>query len=209
MKVIIFAGGVIEDYSYIDLTEVRNSFVIAADGGYRHTEHLGITPDVFIGDNDSWGKNYPAGIDVIKCPVEKDYTDTNKCIDYAIDNGYYEIDIYGGLGGRLDHEYSNFCLLAYGLKKGAKIRLIDKNNEIWMENKPFTIKKNNKKYVSFFPYGGAVEEFSVKGLKYEADNIILDFCKAQASSNEFADGEVADISFKKGMLIVMRCNDIN
>lgn len=208
MKAIIFAGGVIEDYSYIDLTEFEKSLVIVADGGYRHTVNLGLTPNIFIGDNDSWNNDFPVGIDVIKCPTEKDYTDTNRCIDYAIEKGCCEIDIYGGLGGRLDHEYSNYCLLAYGLKRGVKIRLLDKNNEIWMEDKPFKIKKNDKKYVSFFPYGGVVEKFSIKGLKYETDNMSLDFCQAQASSNEFADDDVAEVSFKNGILIVMRCNDI-
>ena len=77
-----------------------------------------------------------------------------------------------------------------------------------MEDKPFKIKKNDKKYVSFFPYGGVEEKFSIKGLKYETDNMSLDFCQAQASSNEFADDDVAEVSFKNGILIVMRCNDI-
>lgn len=209
MKAVIFAGGPIEDYSYIDVDDIKNSFVIAADGGCKHTEKLGITPNVFVGDNDSWGRAYPDAENIIICPTEKDYTDTNKAIDYAVEKGCGLIDIYGGLGGRLDHEYSNYCMLAYGLSRGVKIRLIGKNNEVTMENKPFTLKRVKKKYVSFFPFGGVVEGFSVKGLKYEAENIRLEFCEAQASSNEFSDCDIAEVSFESGFLIVMLCDDVN
>ena len=61
--------------------------------------------------------------------------------------------------------------------------------------------------MSFFPYGGNVEGFTVKGLKYSAENIILDCGEAQASSNEFTDSEKAEILFNKGYVLVMRCKD--
>lgn len=207
MKAVIFCGGRIEDYSYIEQESLENALVICADGGYGHTEKLNITPDVIIGDNDSWNGEYPEEIKSIKCPSEKDYTDTERCIDYAIENGCREILIYGGLGGRLDHEFSNYCLLLYALKKGAKVVLLDKYNEIWMEDKPFTLKKDKKKYVSFFPYGGEVQDFSVKGLKYEGDNINLNTDSTLTVSNEFLNSS-AEISFSSGYVLVMLCNDI-
>ncbi len=204
MKAIIFCGGRIEDYSYINIE--KESFIICADSGFRHAEALKITPDVIIGDNDSWGKAYPDGIEVISCPAEKDYTDTERCIDYALEKGYTEVEIYGGLGGRLDHEFSNYCLLAYALKKGAKVKLIDKYNEIWMEDKPFKIEKGDKKYVSFFPYGSEVYGFSVKGLKYNVENMTLKLSSTLTVSNEFLNFQ-SDISFENGIVLVMLCND--
>ncbi len=205
MKAIIFCGGRIEDYSYIDIE--KDDFIICADGGFRHAEVMKITPDIIIGDNDSWGKGYPDGIEVISCPSKKDYTDTERCIDYAIEKGYTKIDIYGGLGGRLDHEYSNYCLLAYALEKGVKVKLINKHNEIWMEDKPLKIEKGDKKYVSFFPYGGEVKDFSVKGLKYEGENMTLMADSTLTVSNEFINSH-AEVSFKDGILLVMLCNDV-
>ncbi len=204
MKAIIFCGGRIEDYSYISIE--KDALVICADGGFRHAENLKITPDVIIGDNDSWGREYPKEIEVINCPAIKDYTDTEKCIDYAIEKGYTEIDVYGGLGGRLDHEFSNYCLLAYACEKGVKVKLINKHNEIWMENKPFKLEKGDKKYVSFFPYGGEVKGFSVKGLKYEGEDMTLKCNSTLTVSNEFSDHQ-ADVRFESGMVLVMLCND--
>lgn len=206
MRAVIFCGGEIEDYSYIDKSLLENSLIICADGGLRHTEAMKIVPDIIIGDNDSWQREYPEGIRVIKCPAEKDYTDTERCIDHAIEEGCGEILIYGGLGGRLDHEFSNYCLLAYALQKGARARLINKNNEIWVENKSFTIEKSEKKYVSFFPFGGEVHGFSVKGLKYEGENLTLGIGSTLTASNEFLNSS-GEISFDDGMIIVMLCDD--
>ena len=49
-----------------------DALVIAADGGLRHTEALGLTPDIILGDFDSLGY-VPEDSRVF--PVEKDDTD--------------------------------------------------------------------------------------------------------------------------------------
>lgn len=206
MKAIILCGGEIEDYSCFEDVCFGDRLVICADGGYIHAKRLGIVPDIIIGDNDSWKEEYPKDIKSVRCPDEKDYTDTERCVDYAVENGCDEIEIYGGLGGRLDHEFSNYCLLAKGLRDGVRIKLLDKHNEIWMEDKSFVLEKSKRRYVSFFPYGGPVEGFSIKGLKYELDNINLDIYSVITSSNEFLSSS-AEISFKSGIVIVMLCDD--
>lgn len=204
---VIFCGGPIASYDYLKAMDFQGKLIICADGGLKHLEVLGLSADVIIGDHDSWTGEYPESAEVIKLPTEKDFTDTNFCIDYLVERGYKNIEIIGGMGGRADHEFSHYCLLAYGLSKGARIRMTDGHNEIWMENKPFTLCRGDKKYVSFFPFGGAVEGFSVRGLKYPADNIRLECDKVQASSNEFLDCETAKIDFKSGTLLVMLCED--
>ena len=98
--------------------------------------------------------------------------------------------------------------MAYGLSRGVQIKITDKNNEIMMADKPFVLEKTDKKYVSFFAFGGNVEGFSVYGLKYEAVNMSLDCDMIYATSNEFIDAPFARIDFKKGRLIVMMCNDM-
>ena len=204
---VIFCGGPIASYDYLRAMDFQGKFIICADGGLKHLCELGISADVIVGDNDSWTGEYPKSAEVIKLPMEKDFTDTNFCVDYLIERGYKNIEIIGGMGGRADHEFSHYCLIDYALSKGARIRMTDEHNEIWMENKPFTLFRGNKKYVSFFPFGGTVEGLSVRGLKYSADNIRLECDKVQASSNEFSDCEAAEIDFKSGTLLVMLCDD--
>ncbi len=206
-KAAIFCNGIIEDYDYLRTKNFKGIFLICADGGLSHMEELGLVPDVIIGDNDSWREKYPECAKTIICPAEKDYTDTQRCVDYAVESGAKEIEIIGGLGGRRDHEFSHYCLLAYGLNRGVNIKITDRHNEIWIADKPFALNKSKKKYVSFFPFGGCVEGFSVSGLKYSADGMRLQCDLVQASSNEFGEAEVAMVNFSSGKLLIMLCDD--
>lgn len=206
-RAIIFCGGEVDTDS-VWKEEYNNDFVICADGGLRHAQRLGIVPDMVIGDLDSGVEKYPDSIQHKIYPSEKDKTDTNLCLDYIIENGYDEVVILGGLGGRLDHEFSNYCLLLYGLENGVRVRLINGQNEIWVEDRPFTIYPSDMKYISFFPFGGNVNGFTVKGLKYETENVSLRCDLAQASSNQFDGEKEAKVSFEKGgILLVMRSHD--
>ncbi|MBO5364951.1 MAG: thiamine diphosphokinase [Clostridia bacterium] len=206
-RAVIFCSGDM-DTDEVWLPEYRDALILCADGGYRHAERLGVVPDLIIGDLDSGVSQYPAGIASRIYPSEKDATDTNLCLDYAIGQGCNEVLIFGGLGGRLDHEFSHYALLLYGLRRGVKVRLVNKDNEIWMERKPFVLEPSEKKYVSFFPYGGDVEEFTVEGLKYEVESMTLRCDLVQASSNQFENSDKATVSFRDGgVLLVMRCRD--
>ncbi len=207
MRAIIFSGGIISDYAFLNDFDFGNSLIICADNGYNHAKRIGIVPDIFLGDNDSYANEIPTGLDFKLYPPEKDKTDTNIAIDYAIEHGADEIILLGGTGGRLDQEFTHFCLMKYALCRGCQLVMIDETNIIWMENKPFSLNKNKYKYVSFFPYGGDVENFSVKGLKYETEGMTLSPGLVQASSNEFTDNETAHISFDFGTVLVMLCSD--
>ncbi len=209
MKSIIFSSGEIRDYRYLRNIDFSEYLVICADNGYSHALELGIVPDVIVGDNDSYENEYPSNIKHFLYPPEKDKTDTNIAIDYAIEQGCDEIDLYGGIGGRIDQEFSHFCLMKYALDRGVRLKMIDDINEIWMENSSFTLSSRNsgKKYVSFFPYGGSVQNVCISGLKYEAQNMTLSTGLVQASSNEFIDGRRGEVRFDGGVIIVMLCND--
>lgn len=207
-RCVIISGAPITDYEYLKSVDFSESFVICADGGYRHAKNLGVIPNVLLGDNDSYTQDYPDYIESYKYPPEKDKTDTNIALDFALGAGYADITLLGGLGGRIDHEYSHFCLMKYALDRGGKLTLLDGKNKLWMESggagegekaKFYLERDPAYKYVSFFPYGGDVQGFSVSGLKYTAENMTLSVGEVQASSNEFNPGGlVAEIGFRRG-----------
>ena len=206
-KAVIFCSGAFQDTTFPPLQKREEWLVVCADGGFRHAQRLGIIPDMIIGDCDSFLQAYPKTVPHQIYPSEKDVTDTQLCLDWAMEQGVNEIWILGGIGGRLDHEFSHFALMLYAIKQGITVRLWNDRNEIFMKDTPFTLHPDGRRYVSFFPYGGDVTEFSVHGLKYQAEGITLTCDKVQASSNEFLDGQQGTVSFSHGYLLVMLCDE--
>lgn len=203
----IFCSAPIENYDYIKKYDFEKNFVICADGGYMHAEKLGIVPDLWLGDGDSLISSRVVAKETITFPAKKDYTDTDLAVTEALKRGFNEIVILGALGGRLDHEFSHFCLLKKIIESGAKGFLLNEKNEITMENKPFAVYPEDKKYISFFPFGGDVTDFSVKGLLYETEGMCLQTHKVQASSNSFVGNNSGEIRFSSGCVLVIKSND--
>ncbi len=206
MRCYIFASAEIKSYEWLKNIDFNDSFIICADGGLKHIKKLGLKANVWIGDGDSLEGDKALAEEVITFPVQKDNTDTDLAVELALERGYEEIIIIGGIGGRIDHEFSHFCILRKILERKATGYLVDEKNIITMKDRPFELKDNGKKYVSFFPFGGDVLNFSVKGLKYECEGIILSSKEAKASSNSFKNGEEATVSFDAGCILVI-CSD--
>ncbi len=209
MKCYIFCSADIESYSFLEDIDFSKAYVICADGGYKHAVNLGIIPDLWLGDSDSLavGEIEVNAKEIMHFPTRKDNTDTDLAVEAALERGFREIVLLGALGGRLDHEFSHFCLLKKILMRGGKGMLLDEKNEITMADKSFELYPNKKKYISFFPFGDEVKNFSVKGLGYEAENMTLRNGEVCASSNCFDDGDVAEISFSDGYVLIIRADD--
>ncbi len=207
MKCFIFSSGKIESYSWLETLDFADAFIICADGGIRHAKRLNIDADVWMGDADSLEDSEINAKKIIRFPAKKDNTDTDLAVMYALEYGFKDISIIGALGGRLDHEFSHFCLLKKILDNGGKGFLLDEKNVVTMENKSFEADDIGKKYISFFPFGGDVEKFSIQGLLYEAENIMLDCGQVVASSNQFVKGKKARVTFEKGCVLVIYSDD--
>ena len=86
-------------------------FVIAADSGLELASRLGLTPDLIVGDFDSLGR-VPAGDNVVRLPVEKDVTDAAAAVGLGRERGYSRFRFVGCTGGRPDHTFAAYQLLA-------------------------------------------------------------------------------------------------
>ena len=68
----IISGG---EFSPINGIE-NADYIIACDKGYEHAAACGITPDLLVGDFDSYKGERDKRVPVLDLPVEKDDTDT-------------------------------------------------------------------------------------------------------------------------------------
>ena len=83
--------------------------VIAVDGGFASLADVGCAPDLAIGDFDSLGY-VPEGVEVLVFPPEKDASDMELALGEAVARGADAVEVYGALGGRLDHTLANLQL---------------------------------------------------------------------------------------------------
>jgi thiamine pyrophosphokinase len=197
-KCLIFcAGGFAGLYEPI----APDDYIIAADGGLVHTEALGLTPDLILGDFDSLGY-IPEGSTVF--PVEKDDTDAMLAVKKGLELGYREFLLYGSLDGpRLDHSIANFQTLQYLADRGAKGMLVGKTQLVTLvKDGKITLPARNEGIVSVFCMGADAQGVTIKGLKYALENGTLTAGFPLGVSNHFV-GQEAEISVNDGSLLVI------
>lgn len=178
----------------------EEDLVITADKGFDHAKEHAIVPDFAIGDFDSTSR--PDFENTIALNSIKDFTDTVAAIDFAIEKGFDDITIYGGLGGRESHTISNIKSMYYYKKKGIDIRLKAKGKEIFIIDKDFSYPYDGKDfYVSIFSLAEK-SVLDIKGLFYELDEYMMASDDALGVSNE-TKGCDFEIRVRKGALLVI------
>lgn len=204
-RAFIYAAG---DYSYEDISlyyRIKlndDDLIICADGGYNLATEVGVTPNVVIGDMDSVSGNIPESIKTYRYPCKKDKTDLHICVDFALQNGCNEIILLGALGKRLSHTMGSIMVLEYIYNNGATGIIFTHNTKIMLVSDHVQIKKENYNSLSIIPLTCIAEGVTTTGLKYPLSNYDLKRQDNLGISNEF-DGDIATISVKKGLLVVI------
>ena len=176
-------------------------YVIAADGGLRHTRLLGIHADAVLGDFDSLGA-IPQDANVF--PVEKDDTDTMLAIRHGLALGHKEFFLYGCLDGkRLDHTVANFQSLQFLADHGAVGYLVGKEYIVTViRNETLTFPKAARGILSLFCMGSDATGVTLRGLKYPLEQGTLTSGFPLGVSNHFL-GQTATVTVENGSLLAM------
>lgn len=176
-------------------------YVIAADGGLRHTQALGIVPAEILGDFDSLGY-VPEGATVY--PVEKDDTDAMLAARRGLELGLREFVFYGALEGpRLDHTVANFQTLQFLADRGARGFLVGRDTLVTVvKNGSLTFPAGAEGNLSVFCMGPDARGVTERGLYYGLTDGVLTAGFPLGASNHFT-GEQAVISVEEGSLLVL------
>lgn len=202
-RCVIVAGSPDTDIHFIHQTIQSDDFIICADGGYAYVKAAGIVPHLMIGDFDSYTEALPTECELILLNPVKDDTDTQHCVDVALERGYRDFLLLGATGGRLDHSIANLCVLEYLSEHGAKgillspeerIELLCKNTQYYhgLQGKVFSV----------FPFGCSSVTLSYKGAKYPLVCGTLTHSFTMGISNEFIANDAA-ITVHDGSALVI------
>ena len=196
----------VEHLENIHLNPKEYNAIICADAGLLAANRLGITATHLIGDYDSM--EIPGDLNIIKLPMEKDMTDTEAALDLALSEGFHDLTVIGGLGGRFDHTMGNIGMLAKFAPLTSSICLLDGQNLVrLMLPGSMKIPRNNYKYLGLISYGGICRGLTVSGVKYPLDGFDLKNDTSLGVSNEILK-EYAAISFDEGQLLIIQTKDL-
>ncbi len=109
--------------------------VVATDGALDRATQCQLAVDLLIGDLDSLAnpanleQRFP-NLEIHRYPEDKDQTDLELAIDWALRQSPKSILIYGATGGRIDHTMANLALLEKGLHSGIPIQIISPSESV-------------------------------------------------------------------------------
>ena len=187
---------------YGSITRGECDLVIAADGGYDALCERGIKCDLIIGDMDSV-KAVPSGVELLRHKVEKDETDMHLAYLEGKRRGYKNFVILGGVGGRADHTFANYCLLSYIESDGNKALLYGNGYVAYCVKNVTRVEGEIGKTVSVFAFGGEAKGVTLKGLYYPLAAATLTPSFPLGVSNKLKETS-AVISVEEGTLLVIQ-----
>ena len=204
-RALIFVNGEIENLAPVSAFILINDVLIAADGGLRYIRALGLTPALLIGDLDSVEQVdvdnlSQAGVPILKYPVDKNETDLELALLWAVDQGFQSIRIVGGLGGRLDQTLANIFLLTQPRFTNVDIRIDDGSVEAYLIHETGQVDGQIGDTVSLLPLGEDAYGVNTLNLKYPLRNEILYAYRSRGVSNVLTSNH-AQVSLTRGTLL--------
>lgn len=209
-RAVIFVNGEIEQPALIAsrLAGWGDALMVAADRGSRHARALGLRLDAIVGDMDSIAEAdrrafEQAGTILEVSPAEKDETDLELALLYAVRHGAVHIVCVGALGGRLDMSLANLLLLAHPALEDRRVELWDGAQTAWLIRPPGgSVSGRPGDTLSLIPYAGPACGITTRDLQYPLRGETLFPGPARGISNVLLASE-AQVELVDGCLLAV------
>jgi thiamine pyrophosphokinase len=218
-RAVIFANGQLPDMEAARSLLRADDYLVAADGGANHLMKMGILPEIVIGDLDSVDEDTlfeltSAEVDVEQYSEDKDETDIELALRYAVELKPSAILIVGALGGRLDQTLANLSILTDPSLPAIDIRLDDGVEEVFFcrasaekggqaaSSPQGEVRGLSGDTVSLIPWHGPVEGVTTEGLGWPLYGETLYPDKSRGISNVML-AETASVRIHSGLLLIV------
>lgn len=198
-KGLIFLNGDPPTSEVLEKMNFKNKIVVCADGAYNYLKLYNAFPDILLGDFDSIN-SVPDSVEVKRFPIDKDFTDGHLAVLEMHDRGVTDVEIYGAYGGRPDHEYANYALLA--LASSLRIKAVIKGSyDIHYVTDYIKLNVEKNATVSLVPYSDTAHIISTEGLKFDASSLTLNKFHLIGMSNTAIENEIS-VKVKSGSILL-------
>lgn len=208
MKTVLIVGNGDDNSASFYRELAKNvDFIIGVDGGAGKLYAHNIKFNLAIGDFDSISQKAlssikKAGIRILRFPKDKDYSDTELAIQFALKNHFDKFILSGMCGKRIDHTLFNISLMCILLKKRKDVHIIEENEEIYITQDKISIETEKGNTVSLYPITSRVQNVMTSGLKYKLRGRTLLKGRTLTLSN-IATSNIVRIEISKGVLLII------
>lgn len=211
MRAAVICGGNPDTSDEVRAYVSAADLIISCDAGAKLCKALGVKPHIMAGDFDSAGEELVkelenSGVEIIRVPREKDFTDSELGLRLAVEMGADDITLIGCIGTRLDHTLANFHLLMIPLKAGVTARLVDSHNTVYLIDDKISLNVEKNRLLSLIPLTTTVKGVTTKGLYYALNNAELTVGNSLGISNVSTEEKV-EVKIKEGLLLVILSKD--
>lgn len=202
-RCVIIGGANINNYSFIREKLYPDDYIVFCDSGLKHMDSLQVTPNLIVGDFDSY-KNPHLDVETIVLPCEKDDTDTVFAVKEALKRGFDSFLLIGVVGIRLDHTLGNISILLYLDSLGKKGSIIDDYSEMEIVSNKSAIITNDYAFFSLLNITGCAKGITITGAKYPLTDAEISCEYQYGISNEVLPNEKAIVSVTNGKLLLIK-----
>ncbi len=204
---VLIVGSAPARATHLQTLALASDVIVCADGGGDAVLLADLMPAVVLGDmdsisNDTRSRLANAGVVFQTHPTDKDKTDLELALDYALSLRPSRITIAGALGGiRLDHTIGNLMLLTLPSLRDIDTRIEDEAGVAFAVTAHRQFAGSPGDYVSLLPLTERVEGIATEGLRYALHGETLRRGSTRGISNELDDAQ-ASITVSAGLLLV-------
>ncbi len=210
MRYLLFLPGEIRSEQPLRDAVRPDDRLIGVDGGTDVLVKLGLHPSIIIGDLDSISAGVleeakAKGALIEQHPRDKDQTDLELSLTYAVTHGALEIVFIGALGGRIDHTLGNLFLLTKPELRGIAVSLFDGETRATLvePHRPITLRGAPGDTLSLLPLTPRVQGANLGGVNWPLVKEELAQNSSRTLSNRFI-AATADISISAGLLLAIQ-----
>ncbi len=180
--------------------------LIGVDSGAEFLFRNDLIPKAIIGDFDSLDSAvkqfYQGKTTFIDFPQDKDFTDTELALQYALDLAPSEIILINSLDKRFDHALGVVGLLQKYADKNIPLSLESESQKIIYKRNSFDLNLEPGTTISLIPLHGKVCGIKTTNLKYPLMHETLELGSTRGLSNVALQDKVR-VEFTSGELLVV------
>ncbi|NMC62754.1 MAG: thiamine diphosphokinase [SAR324 cluster bacterium] len=189
----------------------EHELILCADGGAVHCFNYGMVPHVIIGDLDSLSQSpeilqhfRSLKVSFLKYPSNKDYSDLELTLDYALEQKVTTLLLLCPFGGRLDHLLGNVFLASLEKYSSMSIEFSDGYQSAFLLRgaEERTLSGKIGSTFSLIPLSSEVHGVNLSGATWPLKDATLNFGKTLSLSNSFAKTNL-QISIKEGLMLLV------